>query len=127
MRAAFFTAAALVTAASAMSSLATGPSAAARRFLLARHGETNFNAEGRIQGTLDSSQLTLRGIGQAAGLGHYVATHEACWSAPSGTRPDDWRMHRDQRLDAPVADGHLPILDLLRAPLGGCVHLRDAC
>ena len=46
----------------------------------------------------------------------YVATHEACWSAPSGTRPDDWRMHRDQRLDAPVADGHLPILDLLREP-----------
>ena len=45
----------------------------------------------------------------------YVATHEACW-APSGTRPDDWRMHRDQRLDAPVADGHLPILDLLREP-----------
>ena len=37
------------------------------------------------------------------------------WSAPSGTRPD-WRMHRDQRLDAPVADGHLPILDLLREP-----------
>ena len=30
----------------------------------------------------------------------YVATHEACWSAPSGTRPDDWRMHRDQRLVA---------------------------
>ena len=25
-------------------------------------------------------------------------------------------MHRDQRLDAPVADGHLPILDLLREP-----------
>ena len=42
----------------------------------------------------------------------YVATHEACWSAPSGTRPHDWRMHRDQHLDEPVADGHLPILDL---------------
>ena len=87
MRASFIKAAALITTAAAMSSLATGPSAAARRFLLARHGETNFNAEGRIQGTLDSSQLTLRGIGQAAGLGHYVATHEAArvarvWVSP---------------------------------------------
>ena len=35
----------------------------------------------------------------------YVATHEACWSAPSGTRPDDWRMHRDQHLDAPLSVG----------------------
>ena len=53
----------------------------------------------------------------------YVATHEACWSAPSGTRPDDWRMHRDQHLDAPVADGHLPILDLLREPrLAAAIH-----
>ena len=41
--------------------------------------------------------------------------------APAGARraaraSHDWRMHRDQRLDAPVADGHLPILDLLREP-----------
>ena len=70
----------LVTAVRAMSSMTPqqgAPSAAAHRFLVARHGETNFNAEGRIQGTLDSSQLTLRGIEQASGLGHHVATVEA--------------------------------------------------
>lgn len=53
------------------------PSAKAQRFLLARHGETNFNAEGRIQGTLDTSTLTERGIAQAAGLGYYIASTEA--------------------------------------------------
>ena len=53
------------------------PSPAAHRFLLARHGETNFNAEGRIQGTLDASMLTNRGHQQAKGLGAYVAENEA--------------------------------------------------
>ena len=37
--------------------LAVQPAATAR-FLLARHGQTNFNAEGRMQGTLDTSVLT---------------------------------------------------------------------
>ena len=46
----------------------------------------------------------------------YVATHEAAGAHRAARAPDDWRMHRDQRLDAPVADGHLPILDLLREP-----------
>ena len=43
-----------------------------RRYLLARHGETNFNREMREQGTLDTPVLTLEGISQAAGLGMYV-------------------------------------------------------
>ena len=65
--------------------LATQPATA--RFLLARHGQTNFNAEGRMQGTLDTSVLTLEGISQVAGLGHWMATHEAArvdhaWCSP---------------------------------------------
>ena len=43
------------------------------RFFLARHGETNFNAEGRVQGTLDTSVLTLAGIAQASALGQAIA------------------------------------------------------
>ena len=66
--------------------LALQPAATAR-FLLARHGQTNFNAEGRMQGTLDTSVLTLEGISQVAGLGHWMATHEAArvdhaWCSP---------------------------------------------
>mmetsp|Transcript_14747 Transcript_14747/g.26761 ORF Transcript_14747/g.26761 Transcript_14747/m.26761 type:complete len:283 (+) Transcript_14747:138-986(+) len=44
-----------------------------RRYLLARHGETNFNKEKRVQGTLDTSVLTLEGISQAAALGVYIS------------------------------------------------------
>ena len=38
----------------------------ASRFLIARHGQTNWNAEGRIQGTLDTSVLTLNGVQQVS-------------------------------------------------------------
>ncbi|KAL3776523.1 hypothetical protein HJC23_009720 [Cyclotella cryptica] len=45
-----------------------------RRFLLARHGETNYNKEHRIQGTLDDGVfLNYDGIAQASALGVYVA------------------------------------------------------
>mmetsp|Transcript_20420 Transcript_20420/g.42508 ORF Transcript_20420/g.42508 Transcript_20420/m.42508 type:complete len:532 (-) Transcript_20420:27-1622(-) len=44
-----------------------------RRFLLARHGETNFNKEHRVQGTLDESVLTYDGIAQASKLGVKLA------------------------------------------------------
>eukprot|EP00804_Cyclotella_cryptica_P020975 CCRYP_009297-RA/>CCRYP_009297-RA protein AED:0.41 eAED:0.47 QI:0/-1/0/1/-1/1/1/0/122 len=44
------------------------------RFLLARHGETNYNKEHRIQGTLDDGMfLNYDGIAQASTLGMYVA------------------------------------------------------
>ena len=52
------------------------PAAKYRRVLLARHGETNFNAEGRIQGTLDSSFLNLNGVTQAGELGKYLSVSE---------------------------------------------------
>ena len=39
---------------------------------LARHGETIYNAEGRIQGTLDSC-LNLNGVDQAGELGNFLS------------------------------------------------------
>ncbi|CAM9161791.1 unnamed protein product [Choristocarpus tenellus] len=43
-------------------------------FYLLRHGETNFNAIGRIQGTLDSSRLTDQGTSQAVEAGKNLAS-----------------------------------------------------
>eukprot|EP00640_Fibrocapsa_japonica_P003028 CAMPEP_0113939454 /NCGR_PEP_ID=MMETSP1339-20121228/5763_1 /TAXON_ID=94617 /ORGANISM="Fibrocapsa japonica" /LENGTH=262 /DNA_ID=CAMNT_0000942961 /DNA_START=47 /DNA_END=835 /DNA_ORIENTATION=+ /assembly_acc=CAM_ASM_000762 len=45
-------------------------------FLL-RHGETNFNRDGIIQGTLDSSVLTEKGWDQARAAGRFLATQPA--------------------------------------------------
>mmetsp|Transcript_18998 Transcript_18998/g.35417 ORF Transcript_18998/g.35417 Transcript_18998/m.35417 type:complete len:321 (+) Transcript_18998:87-1049(+) len=48
-----------------------------RRYLLARHGETNFNKERRVQGTLDDPcVLTTDGSSQATALGMYVARRQ---------------------------------------------------
>lgn len=45
-----------------------------RRYLIARHGETNYNKERRVQGTVDEPcTLTLNGITQAKSLGVYIA------------------------------------------------------
>lgn len=48
-----------------------------RRYLIARHGETNYNKERRVQGTSDASVLTLDGISQASSLGVYIARRQA--------------------------------------------------
>ena len=59
----------------AAAALATnGP--ATGRILLVRHGETNFNADGRLQGRLES-QLTDTGHSQASALGEWLARAEA--------------------------------------------------
>lgn len=62
---------------SSASALATSASTTSYlvSLLVVRHGETNYNAEGRIQGTLDSV-LTERGEQQARRLGRWLSTHE---------------------------------------------------
>lgn len=57
-----------------------------RRFLIARHGETNFNKEKRVQGTSDASVLTLDGISQASALGVYIARRQAGEMLDCGVR-----------------------------------------
>ena len=56
--------------------LATSAESSPRRMLLVRHGETNFNKAGRIQGTLES-QLTELGRQQASELGSWLAASHA--------------------------------------------------
>lgn len=62
--------------------------AAPRRFLLVRHGESEWNAEGRIQGTLLTPRLSAKGLQQARSLGAFIASKEAArigavWCSPA--------------------------------------------
>lgn len=49
-------------------------STASRRYLILRHGETNFNADGILQGSSDVSRLTEKGEAQASKAGMELAT-----------------------------------------------------
>jgi hypothetical protein len=60
------------------------------RVILVRHGETNYNAEGRIQGRLESV-LTAKGQGHAAALGEWLADNEPS----SSTRARAFRVSAD--------------------------------
>ena len=44
------------------------------RWLLLRHGQTNFNADGRVQGSSDIARLSDEGRRQAASVGAFLAT-----------------------------------------------------
>ena len=48
--------------------------ACAHRYLIVRHGETNHNAAGIIQGSSDISRLTERGLQQAQAAGVALAS-----------------------------------------------------
>jgi probable phosphoglycerate mutase len=55
-----------------------------RRYIIARHGETNYNKERRVQGTLDSPILTAKGISQASSLGKYLVKRSSNDSSSQG-------------------------------------------
>mmetsp|Transcript_50677 Transcript_50677/g.123545 ORF Transcript_50677/g.123545 Transcript_50677/m.123545 type:complete len:386 (+) Transcript_50677:260-1417(+) len=50
--------------------------AAPQRFLLLRHGQTNFNAEGRVQGSSDVSVLSDHGAVQAREAGEFLGKYD---------------------------------------------------
>ncbi len=62
----------------------------ARRFFIARHGETVFNAAGRMQGDAPHTPLTRLGFEQADRIGRVLRTrlgpvpHLELWASPSG-------------------------------------------
>jgi len=61
-------------------SIAIAPTRAAvteRRFLLLRHGQTDWNVESRMQGTSDFSRLTEDGVAQANAAGRALSQHFA--------------------------------------------------
>jgi glucosyl-3-phosphoglycerate phosphatase len=60
------------------------------RFFIARHGETVFNAAGRIQGDHEHTPLTRAGFAQAEAMGEALRRHLGpkppliLWSSPAG-------------------------------------------
>ena len=52
------------------------PQPQGQRWLLLRHGQTNFNAEGRVQGSSDTARLTEEGRQQARAVGLFLAALE---------------------------------------------------
>ncbi|KAL9178267.1 hypothetical protein ACHAXT_001811 [Thalassiosira profunda] len=51
--------------------------ASLRRYIIARHGETDFNRDRRVQGTNDAAVLTDDGRALAKRLGDYIARRQA--------------------------------------------------
>ena len=49
-----------------------------RRIVLVRHGQSTWNAEGRIQGSCNVSRLTDKGRGQAEATGDLVCSASSC-------------------------------------------------
>ena len=64
-----------------------------RRYIIARHGETNYNKERRVQGTLDSPILTTKGISQASSLGKYLAKRNNKDSSQGGEEKEITRTY----------------------------------
>lgn len=48
------------------------PGSLGRRLLLLRHGQTNFNVDGRVQGSSDTSRLSDEGKKQAQAVGEFL-------------------------------------------------------
>lgn len=72
-----------------------------RRFLIVRHGETTWNADERLQGTMDESTLTPLGEAQAAALGRRLLAEEegqidAVWVSSLGRARQTYAIVRDE-------------------------------
>lgn len=72
---------------------------------LIRHGETEWNAEGRFQGQLESA-LTGTGVLQAKAIAHRLAKliiqADSFFSSPLGRTRPQWRKKRRSPGEAPT-------------------------
>jgi probable phosphoglycerate mutase len=73
--------------------ITTSSSIMMRRYIIARHGETNYNKERRVQGTLDSPILTTKGISQASSLGKYLVKRSNNDSSQGGEEKEITRTY----------------------------------
>lgn len=90
-------------------SLCSLPAARATRYLVVRHGQTNHNAAGILQGSSDVSRLTEKGEEQARQLGLALKV------TPDLTRIDrvfvSSLSRAQQTLDSLAASSELPMPD----------------
>mmetsp|Transcript_18834 Transcript_18834/g.43480 ORF Transcript_18834/g.43480 Transcript_18834/m.43480 type:complete len:449 (+) Transcript_18834:112-1458(+) len=90
----------------------------ARRFMLLRHGQTNFNAEGRVQGSSDDSRLSDFGVRQAAGAGAFLKdfNFEKTYVSPLNRARETLRIVAgdagDAAVEEAVVDDDLREIDL---------------
>jgi 2-carboxy-D-arabinitol-1-phosphatase len=90
----------------------------AKRVVLVRHGQSTWNAEGRIQGSSDASVLTPKGEAQAETCRQMLASDsfDACFTSPLArsrrTAEIIWQGRGRGRGDGLIPDPDLREIDL---------------
>ncbi|CAN6339644.1 unnamed protein product [Urochloa humidicola] len=90
------------------------PLRAAKRVVLVRHGQSTWNAEGRIQGSSDISVLTPKGESQAETSRQMLLSDsfDACFTSPLGRSRRTAEIIWEGRDDELIPDSDLREIDL---------------
>ena len=90
------------------------PLRAAKRVALVRHGQSTWNAEGRIQGSSDASVLTPKGEAQAATSRQMLLADafDACFTSPLARSRRTAEIIWEGRDDDLIPDSDLREIDL---------------
>ncbi|KAK4492247.1 hypothetical protein RD792_003050 [Penstemon davidsonii] len=95
-------------------SIALPSVSAAKRVVLVRHGQSTWNAEGRIQGSSDYSVLTLKGESQAETSRQMLIddSFDICFSSPLTRSKRTAEIIWDSRKEEIITDSNLREIDL---------------
>ncbi|KAK4440638.1 2-carboxy-D-arabinitol-1-phosphatase [Sesamum alatum] len=95
-------------------SIGLPPVKAAKRVVLVRHGQSTWNAEGRIQGSSDFSVLTLKGESQAETSRQMLLddSFDVCFSSPLIRSKRTAEIIWDSRKEDIITDSNLREIDL---------------
>jgi hypothetical protein len=96
------------------------PLPAAKRVVLVRHGQSTWNAEGRIQGSSDISVLTPKGESQAetSRLMLLSDSFDACFTSPLARSRRTAEIIWEGRDDDLISDSDLREIDLYSFQVG---------
>ena len=84
------------------------------RWLLLRHGQTDFNAEGRVQGSSDTSRLSEEGREQAKAVGKFLATLQVDKTYVSPLSRAQETLHVAEKVAGRALGDSKTVLDNLR-------------
>ncbi|KAK4409053.1 2-carboxy-D-arabinitol-1-phosphatase [Sesamum angolense] len=101
-------------------SIALPPVKAAKRVVLVRHGQSTWNAEGRIQGSSDFSVLTLKGESQAETSRQMLLddSFDVCFSSPLIRSNRTAEIIWGSRTEEIITESNLREIDLSHSKLG---------